>query len=308
MRAKILTFLVLFVLPLATAVGDKPRTWTDTTGQFSVEAELVDVDGDSVKLRRNDGSIISVPLTKFSAEDKQYLAKLPKVLEGEVISVADGDTFTVLDAGRQSFRIRLEGIDSPEDSQAFSDKSKEALVALVFRKQVRIEWVEKDRYGRTLGHVYVGDKWVNHELIKDGWAWHYKKYNSDPRLSLAERKAAESRSGLWAEAEPIAPWDYRDGVRPDVPATNPYAVQGLFDPGQRAASNPSPRGPPETSRSGVGSGMPASSAIGATVYVTKTGEKYHLGGCRYLSKSKIPISLGEAQRQYSPCSVCRPPG
>ncbi|MBW3599984.1 MAG: hypothetical protein KY475_22265 [Planctomycetes bacterium] len=44
-----------------------------------------------------------------------------------------------------------------------------------------------------------------------------------------------------------------------------------------------------------------------TVYVTRTGEKYHRGGCRYLSKSKIPISLNRARASYSPCSVCDPP-
>lgn len=44
------------------------------------------------------------------------------------------------------------------------------------------------------------------------------------------------------------------------------------------------------------------------VYITKTGKKYHSGNCRYLSKSKIPISLKEAiQKGYAPCSVCSPP-
>lgn len=44
-----------------------------------------------------------------------------------------------------------------------------------------------------------------------------------------------------------------------------------------------------------------------TVYVTKTGAKYHTGSCRYLSRSKIPMSLKEAQKSYTPCSVCKPP-
>jgi competence protein ComEC len=46
---------------------------------------------------------------------------------------------------------------------------------------------------------------------------------------------------------------------------------------------------------------------GATVYVTKTGSKYHCEGCRFLSKSKIPIGLEEARKKYEPCSVCKPP-
>jgi hypothetical protein len=43
-----------------------------------------------------------------------------------------------------------------------------------------------------------------------------------------------------------------------------------------------------------------------TVYITKTGSKYHNAGCRYLSKSSIPISLSNAKSSYSPCSVCNP--
>jgi competence protein ComEC len=44
-----------------------------------------------------------------------------------------------------------------------------------------------------------------------------------------------------------------------------------------------------------------------TVYVTRTGEEYHRDGCRYLSRSKIPMSLKEAAKRFGPCSVCRPP-
>jgi len=43
-----------------------------------------------------------------------------------------------------------------------------------------------------------------------------------------------------------------------------------------------------------------------TVYVTRTGKKYHRDGCRYLSRSKIPMSLKEAAARYEPCSVCKP--
>lgn len=46
----------------------------------------------------------------------------------------------------------------------------------------------------------------------------------------------------------------------------------------------------------------------ATVYVTNTGKKYHRAGCRYLSKSQIPISLSDAKADgYGPCSKCNPP-
>jgi competence protein ComEC len=45
-----------------------------------------------------------------------------------------------------------------------------------------------------------------------------------------------------------------------------------------------------------------------TVYVTKTGKKYHRAGCRYLLQSKIPMKLEDAKAKgYTPCSVCKPP-
>ncbi len=47
--------------------------------------------------------------------------------------------------------------------------------------------------------------------------------------------------------------------------------------------------------------------IEETVYVTRTGSKYHLAGCRYLRQSSIPMKLSEARKLYTPCSVCRPP-
>ena len=44
-----------------------------------------------------------------------------------------------------------------------------------------------------------------------------------------------------------------------------------------------------------------------TVYVTKTGDKYHSAGCSCLKKSKIPMSLEDAKKKYSACSKCNPP-
>jgi len=44
-----------------------------------------------------------------------------------------------------------------------------------------------------------------------------------------------------------------------------------------------------------------------TVYVTRTGEKYHRDGCRYLSRNKIPMSLADAAKRFEPCKVCKPP-
>lgn len=139
------------------------------------------------------------------------LAAPPKVVEeftGKVIGVTDGDTITVL-VNNESIKVRLEGIDAPESGQSFGTKSKQALSEMVFGKQVTIKKTGEDRYGRTLGVVVVGDVDANAKMIQDGWAWHFKKYNDEDRLAKLEVEAREAKRGLWAEATPLAPWDYR---------------------------------------------------------------------------------------------------
>ena len=59
-------------------------------------------------------------------------------IDGRVVSVADGDTVTVLDADKVQHKIRLSGIDAPEKAQAFGNRSKESLSDLVFSKTVTV--------------------------------------------------------------------------------------------------------------------------------------------------------------------------
>ncbi len=139
------------------------------------------------------------------------LAAPPKVVEefsGTVVGVTDGDTITVL-VNKQSIKIRLEGIDAPESGQSFGTQSKQALSEMVFGKRVTIRKTGEDRFGRTLGVVIVGDVDVNAKMIQDGWAWHFRRYNDEDRLAQLEVSARSAKRGLWAESNPLAPWDYR---------------------------------------------------------------------------------------------------
>jgi hypothetical protein len=73
----VLGLLVAVVSPAA------PRKWTDDTGRYSVEAELVDVKDGKVVLRKADGTTVEVPLDKLSAADREYLRQA-KAAEGSV--------------------------------------------------------------------------------------------------------------------------------------------------------------------------------------------------------------------------------
>src|SRR3954467_3861194 len=95
----------------------------------------------------------------------------PNTLTGKVVRIADGDTVTILVDGNHQVKVRLFGIDAPERGQDYSRKSREALAELVFEKDVRVVVHDKDRYGRSVGDIYVGDLLVNEKMINDGWAW-----------------------------------------------------------------------------------------------------------------------------------------
>ena len=136
-------------------------------------------------------------------------------IDGRVVSVADGDTITVLDNDKVQHKIRLGGIDAPEKSQAYGNRSKESLSDLVFSKAVTVETEKKDRYGRDVGKVLVSGVDANLLQVQRGFAWHYKAYQreqsaNDRKLyDLAESEARAARRGLWADDVSVPPWDFR---------------------------------------------------------------------------------------------------
>jgi len=146
---------------------------------------------------------------------------------GKVIGISDGDTCTVLTAENQQVKIRLAGIDTPESSQAFGTKAKQALSEKVFGRTVEVKEQSKDRYGRTVADIYLGARWVNLEMVAEGWAWHYKEYSKDPKLASAERAARLAKSGLWADKEPVPPWDFRGGGKASAKVQIQSQAQGI---------------------------------------------------------------------------------
>lgn len=130
--------------------------------------------------------------------------------EGKVIAVTDGDTIKVLDSDNVVHKVRLYGIDAPEKKQAYGTQSKKYLSELIFGKIVVVEQVDIDRYKREIGKVYLGQLYVNADLVSNGWAWHYVQYaKKDKLLAEGEKQARDNRIGLWSLDIPVAPWDFR---------------------------------------------------------------------------------------------------
>jgi endonuclease YncB( thermonuclease family) len=133
---------------------------------------------------------------------------------GRVVGITDGDTLTVL-MDRKQIKVRLAEIDTPESGQPYGSRARQALSDLAFGKSARVVEQGKDRYGRTIGRVYVGSVDVNAALVRQGAAWVYRQYSHDGALLRLEQEAREARRGLWAlpEAQRMPPWEWRAAGR-----------------------------------------------------------------------------------------------
>jgi micrococcal nuclease len=134
---------------------------------------------------------------------------------GRVVSVADGDTFTLLNEEKKQEKVRLHGIDCPERAQAYGQVAKQKLSDLVFGQPVRLERKTKDRYGRTIAVVYSREgENINEALLRAGLAWHYKQHDKNPSWAAIEQRARSEKLGLWADPQATPPWEWRKKGKP----------------------------------------------------------------------------------------------
>jgi len=200
------------------------------------------------------------------------LAGIAGAWEAQVVGVKDGDTLVVYD-GKEQTTIRLEGIDAPEHNQAFGEKAKQFTSGMVFGKKVRIDGTKKDDYGRTLAEVFVGGKNLNDELLLSGLAWHYKKYSKNKNRDNYESLARSMKRGLWNDANPVPPWEFRHGKetaikKPDTEEPLSPRNQAEYD---RAV---------KSSGSGENASMGSNQSIntgqsGSSTYTGPRGGQYH---------------------------------
>lgn len=140
------------------------------------------------------------------------LASVPAAanpFSGRVIGVMDGDTILVLTSGYEQMKVRLAEIDAPEKVQPFGERSKQALSALCFNKLAYVEVVDIDRYKRIVGKVSCEGIDANRSQVENGMAWVYRRYAKDLSLLPIEGMAKTGRRGLWADADPTPPWEWR---------------------------------------------------------------------------------------------------
>jgi endonuclease YncB( thermonuclease family) len=207
------------------------------------------------------------------------------IIIGRVVGISDGDTITVLQ-NKTQYKIRLYGIDTPEKSQDFGNKAKQFTSDLVFKKDVKVIQEDTDRYGRIVGTVFVDGICVNEKIVKNGYAWVYRKYCDKPvckEWMKLEVQARENKAGLWSLPNPIPPWQFRHN--------------------ENKAS--------QVSTVGAQKAETVGSQTSETVYHGNVESRiFHRAGCQHFNCkncTKIFNSRDEAVNAgYRACKICRP--
>lgn len=196
---------------------------------------------------------------------------------GVLIKVLDGDSFVVQN-GTEKRAVRLYGIDAPEWDQNYGRKAR-AHVLTYLHQPVQCRVVDgKDRYGRDLCLVYVGGKLLNEELIEEGFAWWWRrncKQQICSRWEELQKEASRKKVGLWKEANPEPPWEYR----------------------QRRMGRPA-------------KGSQTSSPEFARYRGNISSRVFHGQGCPHARCSQCLETFSSrteaVQKGFKPCGICRP--
>ena len=176
----------------------------------------------------SDGNVYVDGQFTFPFPSKKTIQKT-KTWSGLVVGVIDGDTISVLHDGRNE-KIRLYGIDTPEDQQAFGKKAKQFTSGIVYGKTVEVETKDTDRYGCSVALIYIDGQSLSEALIKNGYAWVFRKYCKETLcedwLNL-EIVARYRKIGLWSEPNPIPPWEFRHGKTNNIYKLKPGETDGM---------------------------------------------------------------------------------
>ena len=147
------------------------------------------------------------------------LCATPAIAQWRIERVLDGDSIRLIDIQGQRLSVRLEGIDAPEKSQPYADRSRQNLQSLMTGCKPEVSVHKTDRYGRSVSQVFCDERDVALAQLEDGFAWHFGRYakeqspESRESYRAAEQRARQARRGLWKDDAPLEPWAFRDQQR-----------------------------------------------------------------------------------------------
>lgn len=140
-------------------------------------------------------------------------AQSEETLQCKVTEVLEGDIFVAqtVEDNTRTIKLRIWGIDAPEEGQPYFEEAKKFLIELIGDKNINVEILTTDNLNYEVGKVLTegGDN-VSEVMIREGYAW-WDEENAREDLTLKNlcATAIREKKGLWADTSPLAPWDYR---------------------------------------------------------------------------------------------------
>jgi endonuclease YncB( thermonuclease family) len=128
---------------------------------------------------------------------------------GKAESPIDGDTLRVRDHNDKLHRLKIQGIDAPEDGQPFFKAARDHLGKVTAGRELQVTEVGKDPAGRTIATIRINGQDLRIDILAAGMAWYQRSAADDPVLEAEERGAKARNLGLWIDAAPVAPWEWR---------------------------------------------------------------------------------------------------
>ncbi len=142
--------------------------------------------------------------------------ELGQFLNGKVTDVASGETFTLVTPENREIEVWLAEIEAPEKGQYYWNASRLVLSDKVLGNEVTIQVVNvkdmEDGYDYVIAQAYIENRWINKEMVAEGWAWHFPQYFQSQELSLAEKQARESKLGMWDAPVPVTPSEFQSST------------------------------------------------------------------------------------------------
>ena len=148
-------------------------------------------------------------------------ASAGRTIEGIVKAVYDGDTLLLATREDSRLKVRLYGIDAPETKkpdnpgQPFGSIARRTLMYKIMGRQVSAEIVDIDQHQRAVAVIRYAGRDINREMVFEGQAWAYRQYLQGVYASEyigGENRARSRRAGLWRDANPQPPWDFRNSI------------------------------------------------------------------------------------------------
>jgi len=170
-------------------------------------------------------TMIFAPLLFLLLTSPAFAKEPIRTIQGTVTKVSDGDTIQVVDQLGSRVKVRLYGIDAPEmerrnrktglvskQGQPYGQEAFDALKGKIGGQRVKAEVMDIDRYRRAVSVVWLGERNINKEMVREGFAWAYRQYLDRPYTSeyiQAEEQARREGRGLWRQGNPQPPWEFR---------------------------------------------------------------------------------------------------